>query len=101
MAFSSISAFKQKFVEVFDKDAKTQDNPEFVERIGFVNKNETKIKAYTLTMQDWIDSTSDMLQSNIEMANAMYVLNQNSEFEPQVRQVMYELGKTKEHIERI
>ena len=42
--FSKLSAFKQKFTEVFDKDAKTQDDPEFEARVKEISNNEKKIK---------------------------------------------------------
>ena len=45
-SYSVLSKFKQKFVEVFDKAAKTSDTPEFLARVKQVEQDEKRIQQY-------------------------------------------------------
>ena len=72
--FSNFSKFSQKFMEMFDKDRKTQDSEEFLARIKSVNSHDARIKAYIKNVKDFIESNTVILQQNIIFSNAMYEL---------------------------
>lgn len=101
MAYSALSKFKQKFVEVFDKSAKTEDSPEFKQRIKQVETDEKRINQYLTQVKFFVESSSAAMLSNKQIADSMYVLYQGTPYEPSINCVIRELAKGQEQIEKM
>ena len=98
---STFSIFKQKMTEVFVKDAKTSDSQEFLDKLKNIWASDAKISLYLKNATDFVDHTTELLNQNKIFAEAIYLLYQNSAYEPQVRVLMHELGKTQDKIDRM
>jgi hypothetical protein len=96
MAYSALSKFKQKFVEVFDKSAKTEDSPEFKQRVKQVEIDEKRINHYLASVKFFVESSSSAMMSNKLITESMFVLYQGTPYEPSIQVVMSELAKGQE-----
>ena len=52
---SLFSKLKQKMAETFDKSYKTEDSPEFTNRLERVTQNEKKIKVFLENVTNFIE----------------------------------------------
>lgn len=57
-AYSKISKFKQKFVEIFDKEAKTSDSPEFLQRLKQIADSQAKIEHYASNVKIFVEASA-------------------------------------------
>jgi len=63
ISYSKISKLKQKFVEIFDNQAKTQDNPNFLKKLKDIDDAKVRITEYTNDIKIFVDSNNDLIQS--------------------------------------
>ena len=91
---SAFSLFKQKVTETFVKDAKTTDPEEYIDKLKEVWASEDKINNYIGNVNNFVENMTEMLEGHKIFAETMYILYQNGTYEPQVRVLMHELGKT-------
>lgn len=61
--YSKLSKIKQKFVEIFDNQAKTRDNPNLLEKLKNIDEAKVKITDYIQDIKVFVDSNSELLQS--------------------------------------
>jgi hypothetical protein len=90
---SGFNIFKQKVLEKFDNERKTQDASEFMDRVKNVNTNEKRIMSYMDNAKEWIESTADIMTGHIAMSNAIFMLYENTEYQAQATKVNYEIEK--------
>lgn len=63
ISYSKFSKLKQKFVEIFDNQAKTQDNSNFLKKLKDIEEARTRIIEYTNDIKTFVDSNQDLIQS--------------------------------------
>lgn len=79
---SAFSLFKQKVTETFVKDAKTTDPEEFIDKLKEVWASEGKINSYVSNVNNFVENMAEMLEGHKIFAETMYLLYQNSPYEP-------------------
>jgi hypothetical protein len=50
-------------VEIFDNQAKTQDNPNFLKKLKDIDDAKVRITEYTNDIKIFVDSNNDLIQS--------------------------------------
>lgn len=63
ISYSKFSKLKQKFVEIFDNQAKTQDNSNFLKKLKDIEEARTRIIESTNDIKTFVDSNQDLIQS--------------------------------------
>ena len=63
ISYSKFSKLKQKFVEIFDNQAKTQDNSNFLKKLKDIEEARTRIIEYTNDIKTFVDSNQELIQS--------------------------------------
>ena len=58
---SLFSKLKQKMAETFDKSYKTEDSPEFVNRLEKIAHNEKKIRTFLENVTNFIETSTDQV----------------------------------------
>lgn len=56
--YSKLSKMKQKFVEMFDKEAKTQDSPEFQAKLKQIIDSQVKIEQYSTNVKIFVEASA-------------------------------------------
>ena len=94
--YSKLSKLKQKFVEIFDKEAKTKDSPEFLQKLKHITDSQAKIEQHAGNVKVFVEASAAQVQIHRQMAEAMFALYNGSSYEPQLLQVMTELSRTQD-----
>lgn len=76
-------------------------DPAHIARVADVHVQEKKLNAYLTNVKEWIESMADIIESHINMSNALQVLYENSEYCMQVNQVQYEVVKLDAKVKKI
>lgn len=95
---SVFTKFKQKFAETFDKSYKTEDSPEFQNRLKVVNENEKKIKTFLANVTAFIEQNSDKVLASKNIIDAMFVLYESTPYEASIRMVNVEMAEAQKEI---
>ena len=87
---SLFSKLKQKMAETFDKSYKTEDPPEFVNRLEKISQNEKKIKVFLENVTNFIEQSTEQVKSSQNIIEAMFVIYEGTPYEPSIRQCIEE-----------
>lgn len=56
--YSQLTKMKHKFIEIFDKEAKTKDAPEFQEKLKQILESKNKIEKYSTNVKVFIEASA-------------------------------------------
>ena len=90
--YSQLSKIKQKMLEVFDKEAKTKDAPEFLEKLKQIVDSKVKIEKYSNNVKIFIEASSAQIELHNKLAESMFKIYNASVYESQILQLMTELS---------
>ena len=98
---SLFSKLKQKMAETFDKSYKTEDSPEFTNRLERVTQNEKKIKVFLENVTNFIEQSSDQVRGSKNIIEAMFVIYEGTPYEPSIRQVIEEYIQVDKEVQKM